>query len=503
MTELKRMHPATIFISAVLALKEFLLPIIISLFIGTTTDPIGFFRFEYIWIFLLVVAILSGLLRWVFFKYRVSEGQLYIQHGVFIRKKRFIYQHKVQSIDITAGLFQRLFGLVKLKVETAGGGSEPEVSLLAIQKEEAINIRQYLKESFRDETNNNITTTSEDMINDETEDETEVKEYAAPEEQPEFQWHLTNSRLWISALTSSGIGLTLSAVLVLLGQVEQFLPEAIYDRVFSFFRDSGLWLLLFLLFAGFLLAWLISIGAHMLKYGSFKIEKYGNELVISRGIIEKRQLTIALNRVTAVSIEKSILRQPIGFATVYVECAGGGSMDEQLSTVILPIIRPKEIQAIFAEVLPHYETNHTLISIPKRAIFRAMRRMSWLPIVVTAITCYFTSYGYWGILIILLSLLLGYLQYRDGATSMNGDFICLRFRRLKQTTVISEKKKIQSMESHTSFFQKRKRLASIQFSVLSSITGRTYTVVDQDDENVQRILEWYSKESSEKDVRLS
>ncbi|GAE29082.1 PH domain-containing protein [Alkalihalobacillus hemicellulosilyticus] len=498
MTELKRMHPATIFISAVLALKEFILPIIISLFIGTTTNPIGFFRFEYIWIFLLVVAILSGLLRWIFFKYRVSEGLLYIQHGVFIRKKRFIYQHKVQSIDITAGLFQRLFGLVKLKVETAGGGSEPEVSLLAIQKEEAINIRQYLKKSFREEANDHTTSMSEEIN-----DEAEHKGHAVTEEQPEFQWHLTNLRLWISALTSSGIGLTLSAVFVLLGQVEQFLPEAIYDRVFSFFRDSGLWLLLFLLFAGFLLAWLISIGAHMLKYGSFKIEKYGNELVISRGIIEKRQLTIALNRVTAISIEKSILRQPIGFATVYVECAGGGSMDEQLSTVILPIIRPKEIQAIFAEVLPHYEMNHTLNSIPKRAIFRAMRRMSWLPIVVTSITCYFTSYGYWGIVIILLSLLLGYLQYRDGATSINGDFICFRFRLLKQTTVISEKKKIQSMESHISFFQKRKRLASIQFSVLSSITGRTYKVVDQDEENVQRLLEWYSKESSEKDVRSS
>ncbi|WP_062046880.1 PH domain-containing protein [Bacillus sp. JCM 19034] len=489
MTNLKRIHPATIIIAAILALKEFIIPIIISLFIGSTTEPIGFFRFEYIWIFIVLMALITGFLRWLFFKYRVSEGQLYVQHGVFVRKKRFIYEHKVQSIDITAGLFQRMFGLVKLKVETAGGGSEPEVSLLGVTKDEAYQIRNYLKKNFKEQKHNEYAGENEDFSqigNDET-------------EQPDFKWALSTSRLWIAALTSSGIGLTLSAVIALLSQVEQFLPEAVYDRVFSFFRDSGLWFIIFLLFTGFLIAWLISILAHMLKYGSFTIEKYGNELVISRGIIEKRQLTIALNRVTAVSIEKTILRQPLGFATVYVESAGGGSVDEQFSTVVLPLIRPQEIQSIINEILPQYKLDHSLTPVPRRALFRALRRMALLPIIATCVTCYFTPYGYWGIIIILMALLLGYAQYRDAATNIHDDFICFRFRKIKQVTVISEKTKIQAIERHVSILQMRKQLASIQFSVLSSIVGRTYKVVDQDEHIAGEILMWLSKTEQKKD----
>lgn len=45
-------------------------------------------------------------------------------------------------------------------------------------------------------------------------------------------------------------------------------------------------------------------------------------MVIERGLIEKRQLTLAYRRITAVRIIKSIIRQPFGFVSVYVESAG-------------------------------------------------------------------------------------------------------------------------------------------------------------------------------------
>ncbi len=81
----------------------------------------------------------------------------------------------------------------------------------------------------------------------------------------------------------------------------------------------------------------MSIIGTVLKYGGFKLEKFGDELVISRGLLEQRQLTIHTGRVTAVRIVRNLFRQPFGYATVYVESAGGGSKDEQLSTVLLPI----------------------------------------------------------------------------------------------------------------------------------------------------------------------
>ncbi len=83
--------------------------------------------------------------HWLTFRYRIENGELYVQKGVFIKKKRYIQQQRVQSIDITAGIFQRMFGLVKVKVETAGGGAEPEMSLIAVTRSEAEQIRAKLK----------------------------------------------------------------------------------------------------------------------------------------------------------------------------------------------------------------------------------------------------------------------------------------------------------------------------------------------------------------------
>jgi len=116
----------------------------LSFFLGSSNETGGFFRFEYIWIGILLFIFIQGVGHWLTFKYQIVNEELYIQRGIFIKKKRYIQQKKVQSIDVTAGVFQRLFGLVKIKIETAGGGSEPEVHLIAISKDEASAIRAHL-----------------------------------------------------------------------------------------------------------------------------------------------------------------------------------------------------------------------------------------------------------------------------------------------------------------------------------------------------------------------
>src|SRR5690606_18797558 len=68
-----------------------------------------------------------------------------IEQGVFLRKKRYIPFERIQSISISQGIVQRIFGLVKLNVETAGGGlGETEAELTAITREEAKRIENII-----------------------------------------------------------------------------------------------------------------------------------------------------------------------------------------------------------------------------------------------------------------------------------------------------------------------------------------------------------------------
>ncbi|MBM9839715.1 PH domain-containing protein, partial [Rhodococcus hoagii] len=54
------------------------------------------------------------------------------------------------------------------------------------------------------------------------------------------------------------------------------------------------------------------------KYANFQIIKKEQELVISRGIIEKHQVTIPLRKIQAIKIKENIIRQLFGFVTVSI-----------------------------------------------------------------------------------------------------------------------------------------------------------------------------------------
>jgi putative membrane protein len=477
MSNLKRLHVAAIFVSFLSVLRGFLIPFLLSLFLGSSSEPIGFLRFEYIWLAILVFIFISGIAHWLTFTYRITAGELYIQRGIFVKKKRYIQQHRVQSIDITAGIFQRLFGLVKLKVETAGGGAEPEVNLIAISREEAEEIRFEL-------TKRSVVTQTEQL-------EEKLANHTA-----DYTWRLKPNRLVITALTSSGLGLTISAVAALFSQIEQFLPETIYDQMFRFFAGTQIMLVVTVIVMIVFVSWCISFVGTLIKYGGFTIAKFEDELVISRGLIEKRQLTIHAKKVTAIRVVRNIFRQPFGFGAVYVESAGGGTSDEQLSTVLLPIAKEQEMIDVFSNLLPEYARHYEVQSVPKRSLRRFFVRSSVLPLIATIIMgAVVTPYGYYAFSLVLICLLFGFLQYRDAGSGFDQTHLWLRYRKISQILVISKKKKIQSAEIRSSFFQKRNRLASFRFSILSSVFGKSFTVIDVDEKEAEKMLDWYSARS--------
>lgn len=66
--------------------------------------------------------------------------------------------------------------------------------------------------------------------------------------------------------------------------------------------------------------------------------------MISRGIIEKHQVTIPLRKIQAIKIKENIIRQLFGFATVSIVSAGGGGDPEKAegaSTILFPMIHKK------------------------------------------------------------------------------------------------------------------------------------------------------------------
>lgn len=62
--------------------------------------------------------------RWIRWRYEVSEDEVYLRHGLIIRKRVLIPMTRVQHVDTKAGPLLRAFGLSTVTVATAGGEHE-------------------------------------------------------------------------------------------------------------------------------------------------------------------------------------------------------------------------------------------------------------------------------------------------------------------------------------------------------------------------------------------
>ena len=77
------------------------------------------------------------------FYFYVTEKKLHVQRGIFRITHLEIPFDRVQSIAFEQGLIHRVFGVVRLRVDTAGSAKE-EFEFTALGKEKAHNLREYI-----------------------------------------------------------------------------------------------------------------------------------------------------------------------------------------------------------------------------------------------------------------------------------------------------------------------------------------------------------------------
>ena len=174
--------------------------------------------------------------------------------------------------------------------------------------------------------------------------------------------------LFLMSATSGAVGVVLSGMVAFVSQFDEMIP---FERLFGQSKEMlelGTFLLISLAIAGIILVYVAAILSMMLKYAHFTVEKKEDELVISRGLLEKRQLTIPLKKIQGIRILENVVRQPLGYATVYLEYAGGSVTEKESLTVMLfPFVKKKGIQEKLELLIPDYVVNLPLTPLPARA----------------------------------------------------------------------------------------------------------------------------------------
>lgn len=471
MSEQKRLHPISAMINFLKSLKELILPFVFIFLFGG--NGVGFKLWQVIFagVFILF-SLIIGVLSWLRFTYRVEDGELRIESGLFIKKKRYIPFERIQSLDLSEGVLQRPFGLVRVRVETAGssGVKDAEAVLTAITKAEAQAIQDILtsvKYSERVEVEDGV-------------------------EEDEVIYKIKPSQLLLLASTSGGAGVVISAAIAFIAQFDELIP---YEKMFEELQgliSSGVVFVSAIIFLVFLLAWMVAVVGTIMKYAGFTVKKVDGDLIISRGLLEKRRLTIPLNRVQGILICENIIRQPLGLATVYIESAGGSQEGDGSKALILPIMKKKEIASLLSPYLADYHFSPKLVPAPKRALKRYIFRNIIFPVFIVAVSLiFFRPWGYLSLLLIFIAILWAFLEYKDAGWNVHHQQLTLTYRGMVKNTIFMKKNKIQSLSVSRSHFQERQELTSIKATIKSGVGGSGGNVVDIEEQDGHNIYMWY------------
>lgn len=464
----QRQHPTAIFFMFLRLIREMILPL---LFLAVTTFSSGAMTDQRMpWIIgigtlLLSAMIIGSILSWWRFTYYIHDGELRIQQGLFLRKRRFIPQEKIQTINVSAGVLQRLFQVVKLEVETAGGTGGAEATLVALTREEALELKALL-----------------------------VKQYEPSHHNGEYPlantvYRLSKKDLIIAASTSASVGLVFSLLIAGLSQLNQLLPNIDLFSLVTQYVESNVTMVLILVPILAAISWLLSIIGTMLKYAFFTVTKTEKDLYITRGLLEKRELTLPLKRIQAVRISEGLIRQLFGFVTIHVENAGYAE-ESGGSAMIFPLLRRKDLKRFLTEMVPDFHLHDDWQPLPKRALPRYLIRGVFPALIIAIPFVIWVPLGYVAFILPLIAGWLMLYRYLDAGFTAQNNFICLRFRRLNRTTIIVPKQRIQLTMLKRSIVQKRLNLCTFSVSVISGTLGAQFGLRDMHSEHGDMLYEW-------------
>ena len=470
MSEPKRMHPVAAIAGFIAALKEFLVPLVVVYLFGR-----GGNHYDGIFLLFLLIPFFAGVGRWWRFTYHMEGTTLKVSEGLLVRKKVTLPKNRVQSVDITAGLIQRLFGLVSVKVRTAGN-DEAAVDLTAVSASEAREIMETLR-------GGSTAGTSDDA----------VPTMDAPS--PVFRMNLTH--LLAAGATSGQIGVILSVIITLFSQFDELIDLEELMQSFEswapFLANSYVPIILLAIVG----TWLLAIAGTVITYHDFSLVRREKELVVRYGLLKTKQVSIPFNRVQAVRFSEGILRQPLGFGALYVESAGQGDERQTSSCIIAPYIHSSDIDRVLGDVLPEMtfavtSWNHP----PKRAQMRYIVRLLRPSLVVSSLVAWFVPFGWIALVLIPLSAALGYAQYRTAAYQIIGDKLLMRSRSIGRTTVVLRRARVQSASYRWNPLMHRRDLWSYSVTLASVSKNLVYGLSYLGMEQQPEFVAWFPKSAT-------
>ena len=406
--------------------------------------------------------VLFGLLRWITTRYRITTEQVEMHTGLLVRKRLAVPRDRIRTVDLTAKLGHRLFGLSAIRVGTGQRDQPGEdgLTLDAVSSAEAERLRVLLLTIAKAET-----------------------PAVAEEERPSVvlsEWD--NRWLRYAPLTLSG----LVAAGALFGFVVNFAQELDIE-VFEPMTEAAHWVveqplgLTAAVFAAVVLvvATFGSVLVYVVQFWGYRLTREPDDTVrVRRGLLTTRSVSIAEQRLRGVELVEPLLLRVGRGAHAKTVTTGLGRKGE--SNMLLPPVPVAEAHRVSATVL-RQEESPTLTPLRRHPVAALRRRMvrAVVPLLVlAAVLAWFAPSWTWQVVLALVpfSAALGWDRYRSLGHALTDRHLLARAGSVVRETVALQRTGIIGWRVSRSFFQRRAGLVTI--TATTAAGDGAYHVID-------------------------
>jgi putative membrane protein len=445
-------------------------------------------------------------IEWLRRTYELEGGALRLEEGVLARKLRAVPFDRIQQVDLVRKPLHRLLGVATLRVETAGGGSSAEIDLDVVTLEEARALRATLLQAKAQA----AAAPGGRAVEGQAAEALAAGGAAAAEaglDAPRAERVLL--RLGLGEVMLAGItGSRAAAALVVLGPISQasdWFP-GLSDWLFARFDPEAVTPTTPAAFAAVavlgVVVWLgLAAASSIVTDYGFTLARAGNDLVVRRGLLERREAVLPVARLQVVRVEESLLRRALGLASIRIQSAGRtGGADQTASRLAIPILQRVQVNRVLEELLPGAAPVPRLLLPPpaarRRAVTRSIRVATLVMAVVALPLWRLTTMDVLAVPpelavlalpVLALAVALGLAAYRNLGHATRAGFIYARVGVAVRVTTAVPVAKAQSGSVRSSLFQRRAGLATLHVDIAGG--GPTPRVHDESEATAERLLQ--------------
>ena len=423
----------------------------------------------------LIIAIISYL-QYLFFTFHIDEenGEFVIQKGVLNKTRITIQLHKIQQVNINQSLIQRIVGVHKLEIDTAGSDKK-EASISAISHDLATILKERLINHSQQETFDFTDENREDII-------------------PISFIKIGLPSLIKIGFTSNYIksfALIFVFFTTIIENLQQLNTEVIDEDKVTNYLDTLPIIYSFLLVVGFFIALILVVNLvrTILKYFDFTIQKSKQAIILSYGLLSTKNTLLNPNKVQKIKVTQNYFQKKLDVTTIGIHQASSDVQKvKEKDQIEVPGCTENERDAILKLLLGQLPQKGKMYLPNWRKLAVNTFFFLLLPIVITLFLNQITEFVTWkewilytSIFTVFTSILLWY-SFKNYRLFVSNEFVIKQNGAWDIDTTFIEPYKIQAIETQQFFWQKATNIGSVTLSTAGgtvSFTTGNYTEIKQ------------------------